>query len=289
MVFSPVTKRCGFELLKSPQTLAGIVLRGRTDAAFTVRTDDLRFAAPDDQFFRSAAALFLNFDWGSGIADFTPAIQVSRSSTLTLKISDRFGSYRSEPLTAKFSLWLNPCVSFYELESGRAFVEKNLEFTRGSADIKFKFSGSSCAEASLDVTDARNFRVELFQGEQTRVQSSAFTLTGNEVSIASSLTSFIPVDEPFFLICSARFQGAAGDTQWLSIVLKLTWKPAISLSLPALNLGVPQGRDLLVDASNATLINSATDQRLTWNWLCPADFDCSGLATRQTSFKIAFS
>jgi hypothetical protein len=56
-----------------------------------------------------------------------------------------------------------------------------------------------------------------------------------------------------------------------------------------LNLGVPQGKDLFVDASNVTIVNLAASPSLSWKWLCPTDFDCSGLATDQKSFSIAFS
>ena len=128
------------------------------------------------------------------------------SQSLTLKISNKFTNYFSSPIQTKFDLWLNPCASFYELESGESFIERRLEFQRGTQDIKLRFSGSSCLEAKLDVTDVSNFKVELFQGEQPRVQTSAFTLTGNDITIAKSLTSFIPVDEPFYIIVSTRFQ-----------------------------------------------------------------------------------
>jgi hypothetical protein len=67
MIFNPNSQRCGQDLLFYPQNnLAGIVLKGQYDDAFTVRIDDLRFASPTNEYFRSVAPLFLNYDWGNG-------------------------------------------------------------------------------------------------------------------------------------------------------------------------------------------------------------------------------
>ena len=45
------------------------------------------------------------------------------------------------------------------------------------------------------------------------------------------------------------------------------------------NIGVPFSKDLRLDASSAYIINGGQSE-LTFEWVCPTEFNCSGIELR---------
>jgi hypothetical protein len=81
-----------------------------------------------------------------------------------LGIKDKLPFNLMKPLYKQFNFLINPCASFFDFATGKSFVKKNLEFERGSKDFVFKFSGESCDGFNFDISDSRNFKIEMSYG-----------------------------------------------------------------------------------------------------------------------------
>lgn len=151
-------------------------------------------------------------------------------------------------------------------------------------DFKFKFSGTSCEDFAFDPA-SETLKLELFYGDKERVDVTNFTRDRNEITVNGTVLASIPYSEPFYIICTALFSGKVGSgvAQELSIVYKLDWQPSINLDLLSQNIGVPFGKDLLVEASKVFIKNTDENEKLEelleWMWLCPSNLDCSEIDT----------
>ena len=134
--------------------------------------------------------------------------------------------------------------------------------------------------------------MELFAPGGRKFEFDSYTKVQNEIKIQKAFLNFIPYNEVFYVIASARFfnKQNPAEYQWLSVAYKLRWATSLDLKFGATAMGVATGKDLFVDASDVSVVNSeAADailKDLKWVWLCPQDLDCSALDQKSTDFKI---
>lgn len=291
------------------------MLKAKEDVGFTVRLDELQYKPSKDDYFRTIAPKITkntwtleneeavdSFQFKADVIEQTnePTLFISNSALrslrnvqtpieLGLKIDASVSHLPWEELNAQFKVSLDPCASFYDERTGEAYVVEHLTSERGTIDFKFKYSGTSCSEFNFDQLDDSSIMVELFYGEQQKIEllrsgSTQVQRAGNEVTVRRNLLSSMPYNEPFYIVCSAKFQDASKtNEQYLSIIYKLDWQSNIYLDLAPLDIGVPQGRDLLVDASEVEIVNTADkatlQNYLEWVWLCPTSLDCARIDT----------
>jgi len=115
-----------------------------------------------------------------------------------------------KPVSREIDILLNPCTSFYDLETGLAYVEKNLKFERGTRDFEFSFSGTGCNELNFNLRKSSSLKLELFYEEQEVVKFTTFVRNGNSISVDKNLIGFLPFNSPFYIVCSALFEGSGG-------------------------------------------------------------------------------
>lgn len=78
------------------------------------------------------------------------------------------------------NLILNPCAKFFEKQSGKTFIERNLPFQRdGDTQFEFEFGFEDCDLFKMDP----NIKMELFYGELRKFSFSAFTINGNKITV----------------------------------------------------------------------------------------------------------
>ena len=62
----------------------------------------------------------------------------------------------------EIELVLPKCATFYERERGLAYVERELQYEKGSAPFPFEFMFENCGGFHFDSEEADTFKVELF-------------------------------------------------------------------------------------------------------------------------------
>ena len=118
---------------------------------------------------------------------------------------------------------------------------------RGTVDFEFSFSGTGCEDYNFDLNDNESFKVYLFFGDQPRYEISQDSKLArriqNKVTINKSLLTSMPFNEPFLIVCQAKFTNAKklGFAQNLSIIYKLTWQSSIKVIMSQQDIGIPSG------------------------------------------------
>lgn len=86
---------------------------------------------------------------------------------LQLQVSEAMGETSRNKVTIRnIDLSMHQCASFYELETGTSFVERDLIFTEGSdRKIRFKFSATDCDDFKLAISDSKAFKIFMGQNE----------------------------------------------------------------------------------------------------------------------------
>lgn len=94
----------------------------------------------------------------------------------------------------------------------------------------FQFAVKDCDAFSFP-TAAADFKIELLTVGQKAFKFDTFERNENLVQVPRSFMSFIPYNEVFYIIASAKFSNKAnpGETQWLSIVYRSKWLTSINL------------------------------------------------------------
>jgi hypothetical protein len=185
---------------------------------------------------------------------------------------------------------LNECGSFFEVDSGLAYVERSIPYEKGSQDLVLGFSGTDCDEFYFDYGGEASFRMELYYQERRRFELRNAEREGFEITIPGSAISYLPNDDPFFVLAVAKFENKTDPTifQELSVIFKLRWATEIIADLDD-SYGVAHGRSLYIDLNSAYVINADGNEdlyTLSYQWFCPSDYDCSGLARTGPAFAI---
>ena len=69
---------------------------------------------------------------------------------LNLKITENLGEVSDKSITIPdIKLNLHECISFYERDSGKSFIEKDIPMDPNSAFFEFFFSGSDCDDMTF--------------------------------------------------------------------------------------------------------------------------------------------
>lgn len=214
-----------------------------------------------------------------------PASQIGSSSVANVKVglSIRGRHYKGSATTlgAFFSVNVNPCMRFYEKQSGQGYNRLDLEYQRGSKDFVFEYEVADCGAMRFD---PNSLEFSLLQAEQAPFRVDAATVSQNNVTMPASYLQFVAVNQPFYLICSGTFRSSDGSVQQkLSIVFELRWLTQLALPVAEYKVGVAFGGDLTLDGSAAKMINTDSSYprsyNVSWSWVCPKCFNCQNMAT----------
>lgn len=152
------------------------------------------------------------------------------------------------------------------------------------------FSGTDCEEYYFNYGSSDSFRLVLYYQERRKFEINNFEREGFEITVPKSVTSYLPNDEPFFILALAKFEKKTDPTIYgeLSVIFKLRWATQIIVDIED-SYGVAYGRSLYIDLSSAEVINADGNEdlyTLSYEWFCPAEYDCSEIARTGPTFAI---
>lgn len=107
---------------------------------------------------------------------------------------------------------LNPCARFYDLETGEALVTRDLRTQRGELPFTFQFAVKDCDAFSFSTAKA-DFKIELYTVGQDAFSVDNYERNNDKVRIDRSFMSFIPFNQVFYVVASAKFYNKANPSE----------------------------------------------------------------------------